>query len=286
MTGPEKNGTTQFWMRGKIPLGVDWRGVDTPRSVTLQWYQSDSQKGYKPQGNRYGPEDIQYTFNTHGYRSMEIDPASPARKIMFVGCSFTQGIALPLEHVWTSRLTALVAQQLGCQVEQHNFGMGGYGDDAFAMIVTQVLPLLKPDLLMVLSTSPTRRAYHPDFDQRVPFLPHMGSHGLKAQHRAYLRLQSDAQDLYEWCRNHNLMHSVARLHGVPWAWQHGDAADFPVALDPYADLSNRMPRSLRDVAQGDLARDMMHVGPDTHKAFAEMAMEFLMSGGYLEWSAR
>ena len=104
---------------------------------------------------------ITYKTNAHGWRSREIDPASPNKKIMFVGCSYTMGIGLPYEDVWTSVATRHIEEALGEPVEQHNFGYGAHGNDFFAMVVHQVLPILKPDLLVVLFSDLSRRTVLP-----------------------------------------------------------------------------------------------------------------------------
>lgn len=78
--------------------------------------------------SRYGwlPEcEIQYRFNSHGFRSCEFDRAT---SVLCLGCSFTMGIGLPLEQTWPW----ILQQKTG--IKCWNLGLGGVGLDTIFRI--------------------------------------------------------------------------------------------------------------------------------------------------------
>ena len=156
MRGIEENERAgRFWIRGELPV-VATKAI--PASSELLWVPADTSR---QASGVYKDARITYKTNAHGWRSREIDPASPNKKIMFVGCSYTMGIGLPYEDVWTSVAAHRLEATLGEPVEQHNFGYGAHGNDFFAMVVHQVLPILKPDFLIVLFSDLSRRTVFP-----------------------------------------------------------------------------------------------------------------------------
>src|SRR5215468_2409097 len=104
----------RFWLRGEIPIVAT---KSAPASSELLWLRAD--QPHRATGT-YKDARITYKLNAQGWRSREIVPSSPNKKIMFVGCSFTMGIGLPYEHVWTSVATRHIEAGLGDLVEQHN----------------------------------------------------------------------------------------------------------------------------------------------------------------------
>src|SRR5215475_14342465 len=86
----------RFWLRGELPV-VATKAI--PASSELLWVPADTPGRAS---GVYKDVRITYKTNAHGWRSREIDPASPNKKIIFVGCSYTMGIGLPYEDVWTS----------------------------------------------------------------------------------------------------------------------------------------------------------------------------------------
>ena len=69
----------RFWLKGEIPV-VATRAI--PPSSELLWLPADQPRSAS---GAYKDVRITYKTNAHGWRSREIDPASPNKKIMFVG---------------------------------------------------------------------------------------------------------------------------------------------------------------------------------------------------------
>jgi hypothetical protein len=273
----------RFWLRGEIPfMGSD----DIPaRSEFSGLHEDQPHLAAGP----YKDARVTYKMNSQGWRSREIDLTSPSRKIMFVGCSYTMGLGLPYDEVWTSIVTQQIEASRGEPVEQHNFGYPGHGNDFFAMVVHQVLPILKPDLLVVLFTQFARRTLFHCFGRHMAFLPSHSGPAYKAEHEAFIRLQSDAHDFMDFVRHHSLIDATARLNEVPWAWQTWGRQSLPALaqLEKYVRTDNMIDSpfpafgdlATDDVMKNDVARDGKHPGPRANRAFGLATSRFVLERG-------
>ena len=74
----------------------------------LNWYGSDQYKTFNSRPNDkkksfWKDKDLVYKFNNHGYRTP--DNFEKGKKgIVTLGCSFTEGIGLPIEYVWSYKM--------------------------------------------------------------------------------------------------------------------------------------------------------------------------------------
>ena len=274
----------RFWMRGEIPVVA----TDIiPASSEMLWLYNDQPHHA---AGPYKDVRVVYRTNAHGFRSREIDLASPSRKIMFVGCSYTMGVGMPYDEVWTSVAMQQIEESLGEPFEQHNFGYSGHGNDFFAMVVHQVLPVLKPDLLVVLFTEFSRRTLHHRHGRLMAFLPNHVIPEFKAEHEAFIRLQSESHDFMDFVRQHSLIDATARLCGIPWAWQTWgrSALPPPAQLKKYVRTDNMIDSTFPtyghlatdDAMRNDLARDGKHPGPRSHRAFGLAAARFVVDRGF------
>ena len=116
----------------------------------LEWLGMDSKETYEEnlinkrellEQHGWLDRKITYKFNKHGFRS---DEFSEGDSVMFLGCSHTIGVGLPLESTWTY----LVAQRLNLKYYNLSIG-GGSNDSAFRMAYNYV-PILKPKLVIFL----------------------------------------------------------------------------------------------------------------------------------------
>ena len=94
---------------------------------------------------------ITYKFNSYGFRSEEF---SHNPNIVFLGCSHTCGIGLPVEHTWAS----IVSNTLG--FKNFNLGIGGTSNDTAFRVAQHWIPQLTPAIVMFLSTERTRFELH------------------------------------------------------------------------------------------------------------------------------
>jgi hypothetical protein len=255
---------TNYWTPDKIPKGF------CPEAPAIyKWISSDDPINYEKKGNKaYGVDDITYDINSHGYRSIEIDTKSTAKKIMFLGCSVTAGIGLPHHEVWTTVLTKRLEQHFGVTIEQHNFGLPGFGADAMAMVAYQVMPIIKPDLLILMYPDIARRAIYVEMNNVIAFLPYFKPRewpkSLANLHASYVNLSVKSNDFFEWRRNHALIDNVARLTGSKTVWGFTSSVNINYlsaeTLSQYLNTDAYYPNISFPLNLGDIARDGIHPG--------------------------
>jgi hypothetical protein len=122
--------------------------------TTVFWDTTDSEGNYKknlkdPQRKQYLLENsyidcaIEYTFNSHGFRTTEFDKKFD---VMCFGCSFTMGTGVHSRDTWPEQLAA----QTGLQVA--NLGHAGSSNDTAVRFALHYLPLLRPQYAVWLQT--------------------------------------------------------------------------------------------------------------------------------------
>lgn len=97
--------------------------------------------------NGYSHEDaITYSFNKLGFRTPELDTFT-GDYFVALGCSFTMGTALPLDHVWPS----VISSRLGIPV--CNLGIQGIAFDGIYRLANYILPYMdvKPKFVCLLT---------------------------------------------------------------------------------------------------------------------------------------
>lgn len=123
---------------------------------TFNWFPLDSEERYneniknnlnKLQEFDWVDSTFTYKFNSHGFRCDEFteDPG-----IMFLGCSHTIGIGLPLENNWPT----LVSNELN--LKMINLGIGGSGADTAFRLANHYITQLQPKIVIYLESLPAR----------------------------------------------------------------------------------------------------------------------------------
>lgn len=97
--------------------------------------------------NGWLDKEITYKINEHGYRC---DSFNLPCEVLFVGCSQTVGVGLPLDVLWASR----VAQHL--DIPYHNIACGGADFQHVAQRLCYWVPILKPKTV-ILKEPPAER---------------------------------------------------------------------------------------------------------------------------------
>jgi hypothetical protein len=84
--------------------------------LTTRYHQTDSEEllaynmEHQPASWRWHKETFDYTFNSRGWRmNKEIEDVDYSNYLLFLGCSYTVGIGLPVEETFP----AIIAQQTG-----------------------------------------------------------------------------------------------------------------------------------------------------------------------------
>jgi hypothetical protein len=116
---------------------LDWVSMDTK-----ELYEKNLKEKYELlKLNNWIDNSFTYKFNSHGFRCKEFtdDPT-----IMFLGCSNTCGIGLPVESIWPE----LVAKQLNMHCA--NLGIGGGSHDTAFRLCHGWIDIIKPQIVILL----------------------------------------------------------------------------------------------------------------------------------------
>jgi len=141
-------------------------------SPSVTWADSDSIENYvktknitQKQGCEFPwkPEDFNYTFNKYGFRSVEFEP-SDKFKILVSGCSFTEGIGLPLDRIWPTLLSNMIPNSI-----VYNLGQGGHSNAYIARSIYKTIDILKPNLVAIFYSYKDRLEI---FDHMLPGFQH------------------------------------------------------------------------------------------------------------------
>lgn len=98
-------------------------------------------------------EPFTYKFNSLGFRCNDFASFTSGSSIMFLGCSYTMGIGLPLETIWPE----LISAQLNMQCA--NLGIGGSSCDTAFRLCHGYVDKIKPKIV-VLMNPPAIRMEH------------------------------------------------------------------------------------------------------------------------------
>ena len=117
----------------------------------LQWLPSDTEELFiknkkeklqELRSNGWLNTEIEYSFNSYGFRSEEF---STSPSILYLGCSFTVGIGLRVEHSWPYLVST--AMNLKC----FNLGIGASSNDTALRLANYYINELKPKIVILLS---------------------------------------------------------------------------------------------------------------------------------------
>jgi hypothetical protein len=129
----------------------------TSYNKEFKWWPCDLKETYNPHNNTYGPDDIIYKFNSNGFRCDNFNIKSEKR-IIFLGCSHTNGIGLPVEHTWPYILLSYIKQTTGYEIPYWNLAHGGSGLDTQTRLYYHYGLKLKPQLIF---------AYFPEYRREI-----------------------------------------------------------------------------------------------------------------------
>ena len=249
----------------KIPFGYS-----DLCNQTRKWDSADSEELFdknKPEG--WTKDCITYSYNSYGYRSQEFIK-NGNYTVLSIGCSNTYGIGLPLEYTWPERFRIKLEEKIQQSVNNFNFAIGGQGNDYIARVLYNVIPIIQPDLVLILFSQSSRREYVAD-DNHAHTIGswHAGNERRKKAGiskrdneiiNAYVTLQNEYSDQYNFLKNYNFIKLI--LQDIPFftsTWS-ADNDEFFKATNNYAGYFKRV--------ENDLARDQIHSGPITMENLA------------------
>src|SRR4249919_209292 len=108
--------------------------------------------------NLYKPGDFTYIFNNHGFRCDNFELSSDLN-IVFLGCSVTEGIGLPVEDIWAYQLLSKIRQKTNKNISYWNLALGGTGIDTQSFLLHWFSRMIKIDYVFSLIPGLFRREY-------------------------------------------------------------------------------------------------------------------------------
>jgi hypothetical protein len=254
------------------------------------WHGSDSEKRYRKQPHPVlGPGDVKYNFNTLGYRCREFDlacgPDAPIRVAM-LGASEILGTGVPQDQTVSAVFARLLGERLGRPAIDWNLGIGGSSPDYIARMLVSVLPVLRPDVMLMSFPYHARRE-HIDADGRISYF-NTGRAGQRklaerflepdkfALMQASMTLSSEYNDALSLYKNYQVCEALCEKHRTMWLF----SATRDVFFEQIAHLVahphwvrpglSDLKASFSDDPAAGLARDMQHPGVGPHRDMAAL----------------
>jgi hypothetical protein len=248
-----------------------------PAGEVREWWLTDTLEGYKQRGGHpvYGERDVQYQFNSQGYRCAEFDAQADIR-ILAIGCSYVLGLGLAQGDLFHERFATQIQAGLSKGAVTWNLAVSGASNDYIARLLSLAAPRLNPQIVLVNFTHAPRREYISVENRQIHFSPSFTPQGDEIAKDIFGHLSaliSPHDDLINFFKNYKLVESI--LSGRCWLFSHITPSDFePIAH--HMDL-RRFVGQLRSV---DRARDGMHPGPESHRILAGLYWDkFIGLGG-------
>jgi len=196
--------------------------------------------------------EITYCYNSHGFRSSEFNQQHCG---IALGCSFTEGTGLPIEHTWPYLLSNL------CSTQVWNLGSGGASIDTVFRIFEYYVQMLSPKFVCVLMPPPMRFEFN-DSNNGYPIIQ---AHSLGIHH-------SFAKDWLSQEHNGEInrkksMLAIAKICHL---------LDIPLV---FTDSQKNLGTASFSKSRLDLARDLQHSGVGYQKYQANYMFDQLQSLG-------
>lgn len=234
---------------------------------SFDWMTADTEENYKQVIKTtkvpYGPGDFKYTYNNNGFRCDDFDnwKKFPYR-ILFAGCSMTEGIGLPLEDVWPKILHKKICEFYNIEMPFWTVASGGTGIDQLVRYIYNAKDFLRPHIIISYLPSKERR--------ELSFETRWGHWSLDTPEGRNTRIFLEP-DLIEYQTEKNIAMLDMILKDINCTFLFSSCqADFNIK--DYID-SPRFVQRPHVPEQYDLARDGIHAGPATNKIMAERVFD-------------
>ena len=217
-----------------------------------------------------------YTYNELGFRGDSIH--KKGFKIMSIGCSNTEGVGVNDDETWPHQISKLIPNGV-----DFNLGWVGGSNDYISRALITFYEILKPDLVLIMYTSPLRREVYTKDNGVEPYMPTSAREymeetedGKKIQ-KYLTELQNDNEDLINWYKNHQLIKYFLESKGCNWLWNGWfEIPTFPATWYgiPKEYNDNRFDGNYFS-PQIDKGVDGIHPGPKTNYEYACNVYEYL-----------
>ena len=158
-----------FRMNNRLGINL-WNSFDSMspheknlRNTTHQWSGMDTHETcirlQQQNTTTYTEDDFFYKFNSLGFRSNEFDNTEDI-KILYAGCSVTEGTGLPVNHIWASFLNDRISKETNkpissCHLAGKNIYQSVHGIDFYLPKFNSANSLLAPPSITALAVRVT-----------------------------------------------------------------------------------------------------------------------------------
>lgn len=237
--------------------------IDPYCDLTLSWKVADNLKQYEKVKDNvpYGPNDITYIHNAEGFRCDQFDDwQNHSIRILFAGCSLTEGIGLPLEHSWAKIFHSKVCDLVKQDIPFWSIAKGATGLDQMVRYMNWYLPKLRPHLVI---------SYLPSFERRERwFNDFFGPWHNECFEKENKILLDEQFVLYQTEKNLTMIDLLLEKYQ---SYMVCSTFDHKVDLG-YMNFSN-IKQCKEHVQMKDIARDGLHAGPQTNSDFANLLFD-------------
>lgn len=157
-----------------------------------------------------------YTYNELGFRGDSIN--KEGFKIMSVGCSHTEGVEVSDWETWPHHFSKLINNGV-----DFNLGVGGRSNDYIARSIITFVDILKPNLVNIMYTYPSRKEYYTKDGGVEPF--HTTPWGYfeednygREKYKAIVEIMNEEDDTINWYKNHLLITNFLQNKKIPYVW--------------------------------------------------------------------
>jgi hypothetical protein len=239
--------TLEFWTADGFEISSFKHGINDRKGKTY------TQSGSDETGL------CEYTYNELGFRGDSI--TKEGFKIMSIGCSNTEGVGVSNADTWPAQFTSNIPNGVNL-----NFGTGGRSNDFIARCLLTYYDLIKPDLVLIMYTSPSRREVYTKDNGVEPFMSanawgyfDVTEDGKQIQ-KNLTEIQNDNEDFINWYKNHLLIKYFLESKKCNWLWN----GFFNIPTD-YTEF-NRFDGNYKLFM--DKGVDGVHPGPNNNKAYS------------------
>jgi hypothetical protein len=276
-------------------------------NVTKQWEFGDSFENYlerkrkNPNLKTYLPEDFFYKFNNLGFRSDDFDNDTDI-KILYSGCSLTEGVGLPLEHTWHGILNNFISKEIDKPLKTFNLGTGGASIDFITRSIYIIIEHYNflPDMVNILLPPVMRKELITENKNNVVvfrYIPSYNKTDLKEIVYNYDKIISYRQQYHECFRNLLFLKYFLASKNIPFIFSFWDGAliksnvltalssdnnhlkendIIPKELEEHYHLGyflydkqcSKLNVKFTEAYPYEIARDFVHYGPNSHYNFA------------------
>jgi hypothetical protein len=227
-------------------------------------------------------QEIFYNHNEDGFRCDSFSSESQL-PILFLGCSFTEGIGINLEDVWSYKLLEKIKQYKNINIPYWSLAGGGSSIDLQALYLHTFIDQLKPKYIFFLLPPLERRSFRA-FKKSIMF----SSREVKAPIASLTSLESKIikqampllldPDYYilESLKSLVLINEICnrsqtKVFYSTWKCREEEASfelfEDVKHLTNFTRLKHEFPKMI------DRARDNQHAGPITNNDFSEYVFE-------------